>query len=69
MNHPSCAERARRAPLVARRGRIEVRVDTDAHDGLDLSAARILLLVLEELRVDGIAVHRVRVSLDPRDEH
>ncbi len=39
-------------------------VDLDAHPMVEVAAARVLLVLLEEMRCDGIAVHQVRLELD-----
>jgi hypothetical protein len=38
--------------------------DVDAHPVVEVAAARVLLLMLEELRCVGIVVHQVRLELD-----
>lgn len=62
----SCgARRLRRAPDRGRH-RVELAVDIDAHPMLELAAARMLLVVLDELRSEGIVVHQVGLELDAR---
>ena len=61
---PPCAARAKHpAPGVGRQ-QVELVIGTDAHPRLELAAARVLLVVLDELRSEGIVVHQVALELD-----
>jgi hypothetical protein len=44
-------------------------VDVDAHPMVELVAARLLLIVLDELRAEDIVTKRVRVELDGQAGH
>lgn len=50
-------------PIEIHQARLSLVFDVEADPVLDLSVARLLLVVMEELRSDGVVVHRVRTDL------
>jgi hypothetical protein len=63
MRPPCAVRRGRPAPSMGHQ-QFAVLVDIDTHPMVELAAARVLLLMLEELRSEGIVVQRVRLELD-----
>ena len=65
MSEP-CRARRRVSMSAAVAGGVQLRfvVHLDDHPLLGVAAGNVLLVLLEELNADGIAVHQVRVEMD-----
>lgn len=50
-------------PIEIDQARVSLVLDVGADPVLELSVARILLVIMDELRSDGVVVHRVRTDL------
>ena len=61
---PSCAAHRGRPAPGAGHQQFALLVDIDAHPMVEVAAARVLLVMLEELRSEGIAVRQVRLEVD-----
>lgn len=58
---PACALRPTSS---TDRQQFSVRVDVDAHRMVEVVAARLVLIALDELRSEGIVAHHVALELD-----
>ena len=63
MSRP-CPARATSAAPCADEQRLVLVAQVSAHPMIEVAAARMLILLVDELRDDGIVVHRIRVELE-----
>jgi hypothetical protein len=66
---PPCVGRGCRPAPSEGRQQFVLLVDLDAHPMLEVAAARVLLIALEDLRSEGIVICHARLELNGRAGH